>query len=79
MINSHKRGIKCPLPVQDNNNNVLNKFKKILWYFHIYSGVSAKKLDEKQCFAIGKELAKFHIVNKGVHKLHENDFTKFLE
>ncbi len=76
MINSHKRGIKCPLPVQDNNNNVLNKFKKKYYgIFTFIPGVSAKKLDEKQCFAIGKELAKFHIVNKGVHKLHENDFS----
>ena len=64
MLNSFGKGILCPVPIKDKNDNLLNYIKnKAFGIFTFLEGTSLKSWDESNCFDVGKELAKLHIAN----------------
>ena len=76
MYNSCTNGIKCPTPIKDRNGQLINIIKKKSYgFFKFINGKSKKKWSKNNCYEVGKELAKFHIVNKDIITLNKNNFS----
>ena len=76
MYNSSINGIKCPTPIKDKNGKLINIInKKSYGFFKFINGNSKKVWSENNCFEVGKELAKFHIVNKNIITSNKNNFS----
>ena len=59
-----KKGFKCPKPIKNKKNKVIFKIKnKPAIIVSFLEGKSKKKLNNKECFHIGKEIAKFHQIS----------------
>jgi len=59
-----KKGFKCPKPIKNKKNKVIFKIKnKPAILVSFLEGKSKKKLNNKECFHIGKEIAKFHQIS----------------
>ena len=75
MLNSFGKGILCPVPIKDKNDNLLNYIKnKAFGIFTFLEGTSLKSWDESNCFDVGKELAKLHIANMYYKTEQGNNF-----
>ena len=63
-------------PIKDKNGKLINIIKtKSYGFFKFIDGMSKKKWSKKNCFEVGKELAKFHIVNKNIVTSNKNNFS----
>lgn len=59
-----KKGFKCPKPIKNKKNKVIFKIKnKPAIIVSFLEGKSKKNLNNKECFHIGKEIAKFHQIS----------------
>lgn len=59
-----KKGFECPKPIKNKKNKVIFKIKnKPAIIVSFLEGKSKKKLNNKECFHIGKEIAKFHQIS----------------
>ena len=77
MYNSSINGIKCPTPIKDKNGQLINIIKKKSYgFFKFINGNSKKVWSKNNCFEVGKELARFHNVNKNLDKI-EGFIKKF--
>ena len=75
MYNSSINGIKCPTPIKDKNGQLINIIKKKSYgFFKFINGNSKKIWSKNNCFEVGKELAKFHIVNKNIITSNKNNY-----
>ena len=76
MYNSSINGIKCPTPIKDKNGQLINVIKKKSYcFFKFINGNSKQVWSKGNCFDVGKELAKFHIVNKDLLTSNKNNFS----
>jgi len=76
MYNSCTNGIKCPTPIKDKNGQLINIFKKKSYgFFKFINGKSKKVWSKNNCFEVGKELAKFHLINKNIITSNKNNFS----
>mgnify|MGYP001314437409 CR=1 FL=1 len=76
MYNSSINGIKCPTPIKDKNGQLINIIKKKNYgFFKFINGKSKKVWSKNNCFEVGKELAKFHMVNKNIMTSNKIIFT----
>ena len=76
MYNSSINGIKCPTPIKDKNGQLINIIKKKSYgFFKFINGNSKKVWSKNNCFEVGKELARFHIVNKNIITSNKNNFS----
>ena len=76
MYNSSINGIKCPTPIKDKNDQLINIVKKKSYgFFKFINGNSKKVWSKNNCFEVGKELAKFHMVNKNIITPNKNNFS----
>ena len=76
MYNSSINGIKCPTPIKDKNSQLINRIKKKSYgFFKFINGSSKKEWSKNNCFEVGKELARFHVVNKNIITSNKNNFS----
>ena len=60
----HAKGLKCPKPIQNIHNNSIFKIKrKPAIIVSFLEGKSKKKLNNNECFNVGKEIGKFHKIS----------------
>tara|TARA_B100001115_G_C15829870_1_gene413915 strand:+ start:1053 stop:2030 length:978 start_codon:yes stop_codon:yes gene_type:complete len=57
----HAKGFKCPKPIRNVNNRSIFKIKgKPAIIVSFLNGKSKKKLNNKECYIVGKQIGKFH-------------------
>jgi len=75
MYNSSINGIKCPTPIKDEYGQLINIIKKKSYgFFKFINGNSKKIWSKNNCFEVGKELARFHVVNKNIITSNKNNY-----
>ena len=65
--------INCPRPLKTKNKNYLIKLKnKTACIVTFLKGKDKKKVNESDCYAIGKTIAKMHLVTKKIKLTRKN-------
>ena len=69
--------IKCPKPIPDIENKYIKKFKnKNCVIMSFLKGKKLKKVSERHCVQLGKELANMHKHTKDFRKKRKNDLSQ---
>ncbi len=78
MEHTNQKGIKCPIPIINKKNLVINSIKnKKYSIFSFINGKSKKKWNEKECFLVGKMLGNFHTINRNFKRKKKNNFGHY--
>ena len=73
MLALHKKRVKCPKPIKYKKNKYIFKIKNKSSIIVSYlNGKAKSKILEKDCNALGKELAKLHNVSKNINLKRKN-------
>ena len=71
-----KNKFPCPKIIFNKNNKQLSSYKnKKYAIIDFVEGKIAKKINIKQCFMLGKAVAKLHLIAKKFNKKRQNDFS----
>ncbi len=78
MAKLSKSNIKCPSPVKNKNGNYIFKLKnKNACIVTFLKGKDKKQLSEKDCFSVGKNVARFHKVSTKIKLYRKNTLALY--
>ncbi len=76
MTSLNKSGFKCPIPIVNNQNKSITKFKdKNLMIISFLEGKAKQNLSPDNCKSIGVEVAKMHELTKNFRLKRKNDLS----
>ena len=76
MSRLYKLKIKCPQPVKNKKGSFIFKVKnKKACIVSFLSGTDKKELSNSDCFSVGKNIAKLHLVSKKIKLFRKNSFS----
>ena len=76
MLGLNKADFKCPVPIINNQNKAITKYKnKSLMIVSFLEGKAKSVLNPEDCKALGNEVAKMHLITKNFKIKRENDLS----
>tara|TARA_B110000967_G_scaffold24773_1_gene22776 strand:- start:1533 stop:2501 length:969 start_codon:yes stop_codon:yes gene_type:complete len=76
MTELDSEGFKCPLPIKNNSNKTISNYKdKNLMIVSFLEGKAKKVLNPENCKALGREVARMHLITKKFKIQRQNDLS----
>jgi len=78
MLHLSGKGISCPQPIADNNNEYIYIVKdKSSLITSFLSGKSTKRISNAHCKSLGESMSKMHLASEGFQQERDNDSSVF--
>ena len=76
MTGLNKENFKCPLPIINNKNKTISRYKnKSLMIVSFLEGQAKKILSPDNCKSLGQEVARMHLITKNFKIQRQNDLS----